>query len=578
YWQRDLDGPPERVYDEMYSSDAFLAEHIKLQQKPREPDCNLERVILGLMFWSDSTHLASFGNASLWPLYLYFANQTKLDRAKPNLGACHHIAYIPKLPDSFNDFFESLAGQAPSADVLTHCRRELMHSVWKLILDDDFLYAYEHGIVIDCPDGVKRRFYPRIFTYSADYPEKVLLATIRNLGSCPCPRCLLKKDRISEMGTKLDASRRETLARSVTDSLKDKIYHARDAIYRLGNTIKGVVVGRLLDEESLVPTENAFFRLSTFGLNVFKMLVPDFMHEFELGVWKNVFTHMIRLLVANGGTSVQYLNQRFRMVPTFGLATIRQFSENASAMKKLAARNFEDLLQCSMPVFEGLLDEPYNTIILDLLFTLAEWHALAKLRLHTDTTLQRLDLLTSELGRILRRFSKQVCPYFDTRELPREEAARGRRKAKMSKSQPSTAQPKEPATAKRKMFNMNTYKLHALGDYVSTIRWFGTTDSYSTQPGEREHRRVKKFYARTNKNNAVLQMTRLERRERILGRSKASQARKSRRKRRRGITPSKSETLLSTPPDVHHHISPSRNNHLHIPTWLDANSGDPALE
>jgi hypothetical protein len=35
------------------------------------------------------------------------------------------------------------------------------------------------------------------------------------------------------------------------------------------------------------------------------------------------------------------------MVPTFGHATIRRFTNNASAMKKLAARNFEDLLQVS---------------------------------------------------------------------------------------------------------------------------------------------------------------------------------------------------------------------------------------
>jgi hypothetical protein len=36
--------------------------------------------------------------------------------------------------------------------------------------------------------------------------------------------------------------------------------------------------------------------------------------------------------------------------------------------------------------------------------------------------------------------------------------------------------------------------------------------------GELEHRRVKRFYARTNKNNAVRQMTRLERREHALRR------------------------------------------------------------
>lgn len=58
------------------------------------------------------------------------------------------------------------------ASVLTHCRRELMHQVWKLMLDDEFITAYQHGIIIRCADGVLRRVYPRIFTYSADYPEK----------------------------------------------------------------------------------------------------------------------------------------------------------------------------------------------------------------------------------------------------------------------------------------------------------------------------------------------------------------------------------------------------------------------
>ena len=38
----------------------------------------------------------------------------------------------------------------------------------------------------------------------------------------------------------------------------------------------------------------------------------------------------------------------FRMVPTFGLDTIRKFNNNVSGMKQLAARDFEDILQvCS---------------------------------------------------------------------------------------------------------------------------------------------------------------------------------------------------------------------------------------
>ena len=35
----------------------------------------------------------------------------------------------------------------------------------------------------------------------------------------------------------------------------------------------------------------------------------------------------------------------FRSIPTFGSSTIRRFATNASEMKKLAARDFEDLLQ-----------------------------------------------------------------------------------------------------------------------------------------------------------------------------------------------------------------------------------------
>lgn len=47
-----------------------------------------------------------------------------------------------------------------------------MHQVWRLLLDDEFLHAHQHGIVLECADGIFRRVYPRIFTYSADYPEK----------------------------------------------------------------------------------------------------------------------------------------------------------------------------------------------------------------------------------------------------------------------------------------------------------------------------------------------------------------------------------------------------------------------
>jgi len=34
-------------------------------------------------------------------------------------------------------------GKPPSKPVQTHCKRELMHAVWELLLDDDFMKAYK---------------------------------------------------------------------------------------------------------------------------------------------------------------------------------------------------------------------------------------------------------------------------------------------------------------------------------------------------------------------------------------------------------------------------------------------------
>jgi hypothetical protein len=163
-------------------------------------------------------------------------------------------------------------------------------------------------------------------------------------------------------------------------------------------------------------------------------------------------------------------------------------------MKKLTGRDFEDILQCAIPVFEGLFPAPHDQLIMDLLFTLATWHACAKLRLHMESTLTYLDDTMKLLRQTMRRFVSTTCMAFVTRELPKEEAARSRRRATaarktskawdqpLKKTTKETDQPVTKATVpKHKLFNLCTYKLHALGNYTKTIHLFGTSDSYSTQ-------------------------------------------------------------------------------------------------
>jgi hypothetical protein len=48
-----------------------------------------------------------------------------------------------------------------------------------------------------------------------------------------------------------------------------------------------------------------------------------------------------------------------------------------------------------MAIFEGLFPDQHNEIIMDLLFELATWHGFAKFCLHTESTLQGLDVSTT---------------------------------------------------------------------------------------------------------------------------------------------------------------------------------------
>jgi hypothetical protein len=116
----------------------------------------------------------------MWPIYMLLGNLSKYVRCQPNSGATKHLAYIPPLPDSLQDQLKVSHHKwdTQQKDIITHCRRELMHAVWKFLLDDDFLHAYTYGLVVRSPDRIERRVYPRILTYSADYPEKYVFTYI----------------------------------------------------------------------------------------------------------------------------------------------------------------------------------------------------------------------------------------------------------------------------------------------------------------------------------------------------------------------------------------------------------------
>ena len=56
--------------------------------------------------------------------------------------------------------------------------------------------------------------------------------------------------------------------------------------------------------------QNAFSsRLAATGFDIFSALVVDLLHEFEIGVWKSLFNHLLRVLQACGGTKEALANE-----------------------------------------------------------------------------------------------------------------------------------------------------------------------------------------------------------------------------------------------------------------------------
>ena len=81
---------------------------------------------------------------------------------------------------------------------------------------------------------------------------RILLATIRDKGLCPCPHCLVPKTHLDHLGLKLDIRNQLTQFRWY---MANKVKAARHIIYQLARPITGTKVEALLKPFSGVPTE-----------------------------------------------------------------------------------------------------------------------------------------------------------------------------------------------------------------------------------------------------------------------------------------------------------------------------------
>jgi len=82
-----------------------------------------------------------------------------------------------------------------------------------------------------------------------------MIATIRDYGLNPCPRCLIPKDEIFKIGRDDDRCARVELRRVDTIERQGRVKRVRTDLYENGYALSGEHVDGALKDGSMVPTK-----------------------------------------------------------------------------------------------------------------------------------------------------------------------------------------------------------------------------------------------------------------------------------------------------------------------------------
>ena len=81
----------------------------------------------------------------------------------------------------------------------------------------------------------------------------------KHLGRCLCPRCLIEKKYVSELGTLNDQRRRKRL-RVDSEHMRACVERACKLIFEKGRLVNGTAVQGVLGDQSLTPTRVSFLQ------------------------------------------------------------------------------------------------------------------------------------------------------------------------------------------------------------------------------------------------------------------------------------------------------------------------------
>ncbi|KAG5640562.1 hypothetical protein DXG03_008069 [Asterophora parasitica] len=197
--------------------------------------------LFGIILYADKSKLSSFRTQMGYPVVARCAHLPAEIRNGSGVGAGQVVGWLPIIKED-----EEYKKKTDYIDF----KRVVWHESVRKLMETVAEYS-KIGIWIKCRDGIERRLFPIILILTADYeehPHRCVMALTRGgNGLCPCPVCLIPKDKQSDFRDNYPARTME---------------HAQDLYQNAAAMSSAARQDEILKEESWRFAKNAFWDIN----------------------------------------------------------------------------------------------------------------------------------------------------------------------------------------------------------------------------------------------------------------------------------------------------------------------------
>ncbi|KAG9310467.1 hypothetical protein JVU11DRAFT_9611 [Chiua virens] len=427
----------ERFIDEPWTADRWWRIQSQLPADKGAP--------FAFVLYADKTQLSLFGTVKAYPVIARCGNLPVQLRNGKGVGGGRLVGWLPIVPENSEEDGKLL---------YVNLKCVVWHESFRKLLETIIVLSAE-GFGHKCFDNVLRVLYPIILILSGDYEEQCVMALIRGMNlSCPCPICLVPRDKLTDHST---------------DYPHQTIEDAKACLVLYGQN--HTMGEKKLKEQGLRPIENVFWLVKNSSPH--DALCFDPLHV-DSGLWgDHLFGRLKAHLTALGHNASKMVDSHITNI---------SFSDG---------NKLRDITKQILYAAQNVLTRQADLagyLLLQCIASYLRYHTLILLDVHTEQTLEdgEAELLKFQ-GLLDVRFidTALVCSFITHLQTYIHKTLGSK--------------------------NWNFPKAHSAKHAFHDIREKGASRNFSTCPNESEHGPIKNYYSlQTNKKDIAEQILRLD--------------------------------------------------------------------